>query len=1136
MLAKLYCPFFSFLLFCTTISAQTVNKDSLEKIFLNPPASARPWVFWYWMHAAVSREGITADLEAMKEVGIGGAYLMPIKDTSSAIPFQPTARQLSAEWWELVRFAMQEAKRLDLKLAMHVSDGFALAGGPWITPELSMQKMVWTKTYVGGDQASLINLDKPESKENYYKDIAVFAYPANSESPFREEVLIPAVSASNGTRPSFLSFVSDGMESFRSDTTCWIQYKYPKPFTCRSIRIHVGGNNYQAHRLIIQVSDDGENFKTVTRLEPPRHGWQDTDEDVTHSIPETAAKWFRFVYDRQDSEPGAEDLDAAKWKPSFKVMGIYLSDEPMINQYESKNASVWRVSKNTTKEQGPDNLAVPLKSIINISDKMDEEGNLNWKCPAGNWVIVRVGHTSTGHTNATGGAGKGLECDKFNPVAIKLQFDSWFAQTFVQKDSLGEKTDPVLAKDVLKIFHVDSWECGSQNWSVTFGNEFKKRRGYDLMPYLLTMTGVPVQDAATSEKFLHDVRQTIAELINDVFYKTLSKLSHEKGCSFSAESVAPTMVSDGLLHYKNVDIPMGEFWLNSPTHDKPNDMLDAISGAHIYGKNIIQAEAFTSVRMNWGEHPGNLKTLGDRNFALGINKMVLHVFTHNPWMNKKPGMTLDGVGLYFQRDQTWFKQSKAWIGYLARCQALLQMGKPVVDIAVFTGEEVPRRSVLPDRLVNTLPGIFGKEKVEAERERLTNKGQPLRQIPDGVNHSANMADPEDWIDPLNGYAYDSFNPDALMVATVKNGRIVLPGGASYAVLVIPGQHPMQPNSGLMSVDVAKKILQLIKDGATIIMSKEYRQAIGLHEKDVDLKALMNESVKRVGKKGKLIETPYGDSSFNKLGLQKDIEVINNNHSIAWTHRRTEDADIYFISNQKANDQLVKLSFRITGKMPEVWDPVSEVINESSGWRIEKGRTIVSERLEPNQSLFIVFRKRALKYIAGRKKIATPEKLNIEKWIVEFDTAPGRAGFTDVMYSLKSWTENDKPEIKYYSGTASYLNEFLNSGKPIESAWLELDSIYNIASVNVNGIDCGTLWTFPYRVDISKAVKQGKNVIKIEVSNTWHNRLIGDNLLPPDKRVSWTTAPFRLKDKPLLPAGLTGKIILYITRIESNKSK
>src|SRR5688500_1621647 len=203
--------------------------STLEKDFLNPPASAKPWVFWYWMHGAISKEGITADLEAMKEVGIGGAYLMPIKDTSSAIPFQPTARQLTPEWWALVKFAMQEAKRLDLKLAMHVSDGFALAGGPWITPEFSMQKLTWTKTYIRDGESGEITLPKPEINENYYKDIAVFAYPANSAASFSDVVMIPSVTTSNRTKPSFLSFVNDGNESFKSDTACWVQYKYPEP-------------------------------------------------------------------------------------------------------------------------------------------------------------------------------------------------------------------------------------------------------------------------------------------------------------------------------------------------------------------------------------------------------------------------------------------------------------------------------------------------------------------------------------------------------------------------------------------------------------------------------------------------------------------------------------------------------------------------------------------------------------------------------------------------------------------------------------------------------------------------------------------------------------------------------------------
>jgi len=1124
-LLKSYCLLVLLLITTAAIYAQSAVKDELEKNFLNPPASAKPWVFWYWMHAAVSKEGITADLESMKEVGIGGAYLMPVKDTSFAIPFQPTARQLTSEWWQLVKFAMEEAKRLDLKLAMHVSDGFALAGGPWITPELSMQKLVWTKTYIPAGEPGQIVLSKPEANENYYKDIAVFAYPANSAASFSDEIMIPSVTASNGTKPSFLSFVNEEKESFKSDTACWIQYKYPKPFTCRSIKIHVGGNNYQAQRLIIQAGDDGINFTTITKLDPPRHGWQDTDEDITHSIPATTARYFRFVFNKEGSEPGSEDLDAAKWKPSFKVMGIYLSDEPFIHQYESKNGSVWRVSKNTTKEQVPDSLAVSLKSIINVSNKMDAEGNLYWKPPADSlpagkagWVIVRIGHTSTGHTNATGGAGKGLECDKFNPAAIQLQFDNWFAKAF-------EKTDTALAKEVLKVFHVDSWECGSQNWSTTFSNEFKTRRGYDLMPYLLAMTGVPVQDAATSEKILHDVRQTIAELVNDVFYKTLNKLAHEKGCSFSAESVAPTMVSDGLLHYKNVDTPMGEFWLNSPTHDKPNDMLDAISGAHIYGKNIIQAEAFTSLRMDWGEHPGNLKALGDRNFALGINKVVLHVFTHNPWINKKPGMTLDGVGLYFQRDQIWFKQSKAWIDYLARCQALLQMGKPVVDIAVFTGEEIPRRSLLPDRLVNTLPGIFGKEKVEEEKKRLVNEGQPLRQIPDGVNHSANMADSEDWIDPLNGYAYDSFNPDALMMMTVKNGRVVLPGGANYGVLIFPDNHPMNPNNHLMSLQVAQKILQLLKDGAKIIMSKDYFNGIGLKDSDNNLQTVFKKILKANNKKGKLLLTPFTDMDFKKIGIEKDVEIkdTKGNNNIAWTHRKYGDTDIYFISNQTNKGQAFHANFRVKGKSLELWNPVNGKTNEL---RSGAGNDSYFIGMAPGESKFFIFRRQVIINANKADSKSSEKSLLLKQWKIQFDKNSGGPEKPVEVNELKSWTQLADSSLKYYSGTAIYSSSFEceENSSPV-TATMYFDSIYNIATIRVNGINCGTLWTPPYNIDITKALKTGKNNIEIEVANTWHNRLIDDNLLPPDKRMTWTTAPFRLKDKPVLPAGLVGEVKL-----------
>ena len=1112
--------FFIFLLAVCSIKNIYAQEKSIEQTFLHPPVSAKPWVFWYWMHAAVSKAGITADLEAMKEVGIGGAYLMPIQDTVTAIPFQPTVRQLTPEWWAMVKFAMQEAKRLDLKLAMHVSDGFALAGGPWITPELSMQKLVWSKTYTSGSKKN-IQLVQPESKEGYYKDVAVFAYPNRFVT---ESKLVDVTTAAYHANPQFLADPNN-TESFRSDSTCWLKFVYDKPFTLRQIKIKKNTNSYQAQRFIVQSSNDGINFTTFDTLIPPRHGWQDNEEGYTHAVNNTTAKYFRLLWQKAGTEPGSEDLEAAKWGTSLKVKGIYLSSEPVINNYEAKNGSIWRVANATGTNEVSYADAVPLKNIIDLTGKMDANGNLNWTAPSGDWVIVRIGHTSTGATNATAGAGKGLECDKFNPTAIKLQFDNWFAKAFTD-------TDPNLAKEVLKIFHVDSWECGSQNWSNNFIAEFKKRRGYALRPYLLTMTGVPVTDAATSEKVLHDVRQTIAELVNDIFYVTLKNLAHKKGCEFSAEAIAPTMVSDGLLHYKNVDLPMGEFWLNSPTHDKPNDMLDAISGAHIYGKNIVQAESFTSVRMNWGEHPGNIKALGDRNFALGINKMVLHVFAHNPWMDKKPGMTLDGVGLYFQRDQTWFKQGKAWIDYLTRCSALLQMGKPVVDIAVFTGEEIPRRAVLPDRLVNTLPGIFGAAKVASEKKRLENTGQPMRQIPDGVSHAANMADPENWVDPLNGYAYDSFNPDALMMMKVIDGRVVLPGGASYKLLVIPANMKMNPSNSISNNSI-KKIITLVKDGAAVLLDSFYTTVITKEGYKLDFK----NGIAVMGK-GKFVVTPYWKNDFTELGLQKDMVIDTFPRSmwedrllppkIAINHRRVDNKDIYFVSNQNDQYQTFNFTFNADGLLPEIYDPVTGKIEKSFSTDIVNGKIDFFESFEPYESKFIIFDKEGIPVPHDQYQDTNLVKRMQSvwnEWQLVFKNENDSIIRKVKPGGLESWTTDSLDFVKYFSGTATYTSSFIMDKNPdsLISAFVQLGAVYNMAIVTINGIDCGTIWTPPYKADIKKALHKGENKIEIKVVNTWHNRLIGDSFLPVSKRTTFTIAPFRLNGKPLDPAGIVGDV-------------
>jgi len=1100
-------------------------------------SEAKPWVFWYWMHASFSREGITADLEAMKEVGIAGAYLAPIKGKTDPPLFEPVIETMTADWWKILRYTMDEAERLGIKLALLPNDGFATAGGPWISPELSMQKVVWADTLVKGGKRLHIELPSPEAYKGYYRDIATFAFPHNRVQTNE----MPLVTTSTGATAQFLA-LKNNKKNFSSSDSCWIQYTFKEVFTCRAIQVSVQGFNYQSGRLIIQISDDGKTFRNVTRLKPPRAGWLDWDAAVTHAVEPIKSKYFRFVYNPNGSEPGAEDLDAAKWKPNLKVSNILLLSEPRINQFEGKSGMVWRISEPTTNNEISDDECIDKDKLIDLSAFVKADGTLRWDAPAGQWTILRMGHTSTGHQNETAGAGKGLECDKFNPAAVKIQFNGWFNKAV-------EIAGPALASRVLKSFHVDSWECGSQNWSIVFKDEFKKRRGYDPVDYLPAIAGYPIESAVTSERYLYDIRRTIAELITDNFFHTLKGLAHEKGVAFTSETTAPVMLTDGMAHFKEVDVPMGEFWLRSPSHDKFNDVLDAVSGAHVYGKTIIQAEAFTQIRMQWDEHPGNLKALQDRNYALGINKLVYHVFVHNPWMNKRPGMTLDGIGLYFQRDQTWWKPGKAWVDYATRTQEMLQAGIPVADIAVFTGEELPRRAVLPDRFVNTLPGIFGTKRVEDEAIRLENSDLPIQKIA-GVSTGANMVEPAKWINPLNGYAYDSFNPEVLLsLATVKDGRIVLPGGGSYKVLVIPGKHVMQPNSTGMSLDVIRKLWQLVNDGATIILTDKPTHTLGLANAASNDRALRDFAeklwngpfeeltegkstlfIKKIGK-GQVVKAPYQFHTFDQLDLPRDVIFKEKEGTLApdfaYTHRKDGEKEIYFLSNQQATEREIMVSLRVANKIPVFYDAVSGKESEVKQWQIKEGRTEIPLKLAANASLFVLLEEPTDKEgvdLGLNWEVFKPYLEMKGPWEVQFDPNFGGPDKPIIFEELTDWSMHVNPAIRHYSGTAIYRKTFEWGGKD-RAIWLNLGELANIATVKVNGKDCGTLWTAPYRLNMKDALKKGKNQLEIAVTNTWANRLIGDKDLPQEKRITHTTAPYRLGDRPLLKAGLIGVVKL-----------
>lgn len=1019
----------------------TIQADNTwQKSFMSPQKEASPWTFWYWMYGCVTDEGIRRDLHAMSDAGISGFYLMPIKDTEDGKQYGGTARQLSPEWWKRMDTVFHTADSLGLHMGIHFSDGFALGGGPWIKPEESMQKVVWSDTIISGGKKTQIRLNKPASYKGYYEDIAVFAYPVtyNDKRKPKSSVEFP----------------------YRSSEPCDIIMSYDEPFTLRSVKVVTGGNNYQAHRLKLYASDNGTDYRFIREISPARQGWQNTDAQATYAIPTTKARFFKFHWTPEGSDPGSEDMDAAKWKPNLKIGGLILSSEPKVDGFEGKSGSVWRVSKAFALD---DTDCVQPNAIKNITSSLTGD-MLDVTLPKGEWRILRMGHTSTGHTNATGGGGRGLECNKFSRAAINKQLDNWFGNIY-------RHAPQDIVKKVLTRLHVDSWECGSQNWSSNFAAEFKTRRGYDLMPWLPLYAGVPIQTSAKSDLVLRDIRLTIAELINDIFFDEMEKAARRYGCKLSCECVAPTMVSDGLLHYQHADYPMGEFWYDSPTHDKLNDMLDAVSGAHIYGKNIVQAEGFTQIRGTWDEHPGMLKALLDRNFCLGINSIVFHVNTHNPWTDRAPGMTLDGIGTFFQRDNTWWNEMPAFTSYIARCQSLLQYGRPVVDLAVYTGDETPRRSILPERLLTSLPGLFGDKLIERERKRIANVGQPLEVSPVGVTHTANMTKAEHWVNPLHGYRYDSFNHDVLNGARVENGLIKTKGGMTYAALVMPQTRLMNPDNIVTCDSIVN-----------------------------DLKA----------KGARIISEPWTDATLESIAIFPDANLPE---GIDYAHRTGEDTDIYFISNQTDTDMTFSPSFRNERACRYMADPMTGKVYKA-------GNEIT---LTPGASMFYVFTDKEIEAESTpfKARYDNAEELACGEWNVTFD----KTGKTVASKGLFDWSKSDEQEIKFYSGHAIYETTFKYKGKPQGQVLIDLGQVENIATVYVNGINCGTTWIAPHYVDISKALKKGKNELKIVVVNTWANALQGNDQGTPPFEGIWTNGKYRRASKELLPAGLLGTIKL-----------
>jgi len=956
------------------VSRAKPASDTLAEQFLHPPDSAKPWVYWFWMNGNLTKEGITADLEAMHRVGIGGALIMNV---SNSIP-PGRVEFMGDPWRELFVHAIKEASRLGLQINMNNDDGWTGSGGPWNTPEHSMQMLAWSETQIAGPCAFDGILPKPSVKktqavglggeapppgsdaaDTFFRDIAVYAVP--SIGPNMRE-LAPAITTSGSKiNPATLT---DGnlatgirLPIPSADAPQFIQIEFAKPFTARSLALFTGSSR-QNHGGTIEVSDDGKSFRPVRKFQIPVNGIMPSV--LAASFPEVSARYFRIVFDR----------------PAPKSNGIAIQELELSPDVRLES---WSTKAGFSRFDGmepADEKATAQGAPIDLTDKLDADGRLHWDAPAGAWTIVRLGHTSTGKMNhpATPG-GVGLECDKLSKEAVEKHFDGMLGKLIADVGPLAGKA--------LAATHIDSWEVGTQNWTPEFRAEFQKRRGYDPMPYVPAMIGVPVGGTEVSERFLWDVRRTLADLIADNYVGHLRELAHYHGMELSIEAYGNGNF-DNLQCAARADIPMAEFWAGHPEQAERGKQPASV--AHQLGESIVGAEAFTAAPEfgKWQNHPASLKTLGDAAFCSGINRFVFHRWAMQPWLDRWPGMTFGPHGIHFERTVTWFEQSRAWLAYLARCQFMLQQGNAVADLCYLQSEHAP----------SGLPGSAALEPP----------------VPPGRD-------------------YDGCSAEMLQKMSVSDGRLVLPSGMSYRLLVLPETRFMTP--GLL-----RKIRDLVRAGAHVVGTRPEKSPSleNFPACDDEVRALADElwGAKAEASSGPDGRTVGEGRVYWGVPLEKilvsmdslpDVEWVpaSDAKGLAWIHRRTADAEIYFVANSLDHPVAADAIFRVSDKLPELWHPDTGEIEPLAVWqKTSDGRTRVPLRLEPTGSLFVVFRKSAdgvdpiVRITRNGESLehgAEPGKLVIRKATYGVPDDPART--LDVTPQLAARIKDGKLEIRVW---------------------------------------------------------------------------------------------------------------------------
>jgi hypothetical protein len=797
------------------------------------------------------------------------------------------------------------------------------------------------------------------------------------------------------------------------------------------------------------------------------------------------------------ASPYYEDVAVLAF-PSRKPIIADINEKAL---YERGPYSIWKQVKlhlptsASYEEPGPAGVIQPSE-IVDLTKQLKPDGTLNWEVPAGEWTIVRLGRRPTGASSRPApSTALGLECDKFDVKALDFHLDQYVGK-LLQK--IGRRSN----EHGLTTLHMDSWESGAQNWTPSFLAEFKKRRGYDARPWLPVYTGRAIQSLEMSERFLWDLRLTGQELVLENHAGAVKKYGRKHGLSLSIEPYDMNPAGDLDLGAV-ADVPMAEFWNNSV--DSAYSCFESTSIAHLMGKPIVSAEAFTSVG-GLDAYPWSLKNQGDWAFCVGINRFVFHTFAHQALGDAyKPGMAFGPYGVHWHRNQPWWPMVSAYHRYLTRCSQLLRQGVTVSDVLYLTPEGTPHIFLPP---------------------------------PSALEGSGVLADKK-------GYGFDGCSPKILMArAEVKNGLIAFPGGSSYRIMVLPQVQTMTP--GLLAT-----IRDLVKAGATVVGTPPVKSPSlsGYPACDEEVQTLAKDLWGSLDAPQRAAKRSYGKGTIHWGGeLSPEAPTLQQNQTlpplypsydltasllagmkvkedftatgpVRYGHRRTNDRDIYFVSNRTGDPIKAACRFRVGQGSPQLWDPVTGEQRPLMQFERADGLTVIPMEFDAFQSFFVVFGGKDEKPISKTEENFPELKIDNElsgAWDVAFD--PKWGGPEKVTFdTLQDWTTRPEPGIKYYSGIATYRKTFNLAQVPGGKTYLDVGVVHDMARVKLNGKDLGVVWCAPWRVEVTGAIKAGDNRLEIEVVNRWANRMIGDKQ-PADANARTVECPPGFLGGKKIPAG------------------